>query len=348
MIPIDFNNIELKLLITHEVGNKMNEEPINLSEELTEVEEKTLEYLMTYFLKPFEPEYFYHFTHSVDVHRNDVYALIQNLFANQEDIIPISHSLAQLLYESTTHHKIKAGTFNVAYFENAVLGDEVVDCIGLFKSETHTPFLQMQSESTKYWIQHELGFEINKIDKACLIFNTDTEEGYRVLVVDHKNKSADAQYWKDSFLRLKAAANEFHQTKHFLTLTKDFLTTKFTEEFNVDKADQIDLLNKSVDYFKLNENFDKTEFEETVLSDPNHIESFRAYDQSYQEAHEIDIPESFEISEKAVKKQARVFKSVLKLDGNFHVYIHGNRDMIEKGQETDGRKFYKLYYEEEK
>jgi len=37
----------------------------------------------------------------------------------------------------------------------------------------------------------------------------------------------------------------------------------------------------------------------------------------------------------------------LKLDGNFHVYIHGNKDMIERGVDDDGRKYYKLYYEEE-
>jgi len=42
-----------------------------------------------------------------------------------------------------------------------------------------------------------------------------------------------------------------------------------------------------------------------------------------------------------------VFKSVLKLDKNFSVYIHGNRNMVEKGEEADGRKFYKLYYDNE-
>ena len=49
----------------------------------------------------------------------------------------------------------------------------------------------------------------------------------------------------------------------------------------------------------------------------------------------------------AVKKQARVFKSVLKLDKNFHIYIHGNRDLIEQGTDERGRKYYNIYYEEE-
>jgi len=38
---------------------------------------------------------------------------------------------------------------------------------------------------------------------------------------------------------------------------------------------------------------------------------------------------------------------VLKLDKNFHIYIHGDRNLIEQGEEPDGRKFYKIYYEEE-
>ncbi len=59
------------------------------------------------------------------------------------------------------------------------------------------------------------------------------------------------------------------------------------------------------------------------------------------------IKDSFEISVQAVKKQTRIFKSVLKLDKNFHIYIHGNNELIEHGIEKDGRKFYKIYFENE-
>jgi hypothetical protein len=48
-----------------------------------------------------------------------------------------------------------------------------------------------------------------------------------------------------------------------------------------------------------------------------------------------------------VKKQAKIYKSILKLDKNFHIYIHGNREMITKGTDPDGRKFYKIYFENE-
>ena len=89
------------------------------------------------------------------------------------------------------------------------------------------------------------------------------------------------------------------------------------------------------------------EFEKEVFQHPEMIESFRSFDQSYRQENEIDVADNFEISAQAVKKQARVFKSVLKLDKNFHIYIHGNKELIERGTDPDGRKFYKIYYERE-
>ena len=114
------------------------------------------------------------------------------------------------------------------------------------------------------------------------------------------------------------------------------------------KADQIDFLNKSVDYFKKHETFDKAEFEEEVFGDSNVIESFRRFDSGYRQDNELELSDNFQISSQAVKKQSRVFKSILKLDRNFDIYIHGDKNLIEKGVEKDGRKYYKIYYEEEK
>ena len=107
-------------------------------------------------------------------------------------------------------------------------------------------------------------------------------------------------------------------------------------------------MNRAVEYFKSHDTFDKAEFEQEVFEDKGIIKSFRSFDQSWQQEHELDIADGFEISAQAVKKQARVFKSILKLDKNFHIYIHGDRELIEQGVEKDGRKFYKIYYDTER
>jgi hypothetical protein len=61
---------------------------------------------------------------------------------------------------------------------------------------------------------------------------------------------------------------------------------------------------------------------------------------------QINIAEEFPISPAAVKKTQRHFKSIIKLDKNFHIYIHGDRKMLEQGQDEKG-KFYMLYFDKE-
>ena len=49
-----------------------------------------------------------------------------------------------------------------------------------------------------------------------------------------------------------------------------------------------------------------------------------------------------------MKKEFKVFKSVIKLDKNFHLYVHGRRDLIERGFDDDkGKKYYKVFFDNE-
>jgi hypothetical protein len=347
MSTLDFTQVELQHLITHHIGNKLRDEKYSLSTEATTIEEETKYFLLKYFLLPAKAEEFYSFTHSVKLELNDIFSVAESIFSSPKNFISNSQDIAKLLYEQSMHPKIKEGELNIAYFSNVVLDDEVVEAIGIFKSETDVPFLKMKNQKSKFNINHDYGFEIKGVDKGCIIFNTDQHNGYKILIIDNTNKSIEAQYWKDDFLKVKPVANEFHQTNQFLGIAKDFVTKQLSEEFEVSKADKIDLLNRSVEYFKTHESFDKKEFEKEVFQDSGMIKSFRNFDSTYREENEIEITDNFEISPQAVKKQARVFKSVLKLDKNFHIYIHGNRELIEQGIDENGRKYYKIYYENE-
>lgn len=348
MINLDFEQLELRQIVTHYVGNKMREEELKLSQSGSQVDEETKPYLLKYFLQAFKPHEFYQFSHTVDVELNAVYSVVKKLFAERDSFIPNSKDLAKLLYESSSHPQIKAGEFNVVYFDNIAFDDEVVDAIGIFKSETNVPFLRMNTMTTSFEIDHQFGYEIKGIDKGCLILNCSQQDGYEVLIVDNTNRSQDAQFWKDEFLKLKPRGTEFYQTKQFLTLTKNYVSDKMGEDFEVEKADKIDLLNRSMNYFKVNDEFQRVTFEKEVLADENLIDSFRSYDDNYHQQREMEpMSKHFHISDQAVKKQARIFKSVLKLDKNFHIYIHGDRSLIEKGETEDGRKFYKVFYEHE-
>ena len=62
----------------------------------------------------------------------------------------------------------------------------------------------------------------------------------------------------------------------------------------------------------------------------------------------VILPEQFSISESAVKKSSRSMKSVIKLDKNFHIYVHGGEGLIKKGYDPEtGMAFYQLYFKEE-
>jgi hypothetical protein len=349
MAELNLKNATLKFLITHHVGNKYKEESLKLSDESTYIDADTIKYLMKYFMNPFKSEEFYQFTHSVALEMNEVFQLTKNVFAEKEQFLASSRSMAKLLYEYSTHPNIKSGEFHVAYFTDVFYDNKALDAIGIFKSETNVPFIKVEEAKKVFTIYHDFGFELKSLDKACLIFNSDQEEGYRVMVVDQTNKSGEANYWKNQFLKLKPIANEYNNTKEFLILTKSFVSEQLEEESEIEmtKLDKIEIMSRSIEYFQERTSFDKEEFEETVLIEPKIIESFRKFDETYREDQDMELSDNFEISPKAVKKQSSVYKSILKLDKNFHVYIHGNRELIQRGTEDDGRKYYKIYYESE-
>ena len=241
----------------------------------------------------------------------------------------------------------KSNEFYTVYFKDCIINGEEVDALGLFKSENKDTFLKVYPSSNGFEIESETGININKLDKGCLIFNAERENGFIVAVVDNTNKGLEAQYWMDDFLHVVQRKDEYYNTQNILSLCKNFVNKELPQQFEASKADQADFLNKSVKFFKENKTFEMKDFANEVIIQPNIIESFKRYKSDFQTERNLELSDSFTISQSAVKKQARVFKSVLKLDKNFHIYIHGNRELIEQGVDENGRKFYKIYYQEE-
>jgi hypothetical protein len=333
-------------LIVHFVGNKNSGDGVRFSSAQTDFE-KVEEHFSMLVNNSFNFEELYSFHFLPKIELNPVYQFVKSIFEDKSSFVEQSQNSARILYDKSNHPKIKGGELQVAYFVGCVINDKTVDAIGFFKSENKETFLKVLTSKVGIDLETEKGIAVRKLDKGCLIFNTKVKDGYLVLVVDNTNRGEEAQYWKDEFLGVQIVANEFHQTNEFLGIAKNFVTKQFSEDFEVSKADQIDLLNRSVEYFQTHESFDKKEFEKEVFQDAGIIKSFRNFDNNYRQENEIELTDNFDISPQAVKKQAKVFKSVLKLDKNFHIYIHGNRELIEQGVEKDGRKYYKIYYQDE-
>lgn len=345
----NIDSVILQQAIVHKVGNPTRGESLQLSVHPLTLNDELVRCMLTkYFLSPFNEYEQYHFTHLSDLGMNEVYQYVSQLFEKPTGFTGQSVKLAQFLYSKSTHARVKEGELYLVYFTNVPFGTGYTDAIGIFKSETKETFLKVFAHGESWEVIAEDGININKLDKGCLVFKENKDEGYVVCVVDHTNKQNDAQYWVDDFLQITRSANNYHYTDATMGMCKLFISNELNEKFEVNKSEQIDMLNRSMEYFSTREDFKMQEFAEEVLHHPEVIDSFTQYKQTYEVARQVTIEDEFSIHLAAVKKQQKSFKSVLKLDKNFHVYIHGRLDLIEKGyDEMSGKHFYKLFFDEE-
>lgn len=346
------NSLQAQLthLSAHTVGNKTNGEDLVVSRAALDLPDEDLRArLLTWFLGSFTSGEFYHFSATDgDFRHNPLYQWASEIFESDASFHMKSVSIAKHLYEVSIHPNIKAGDLFVALFTNVQLDGAQTQAIGIFKSESRRDVLQVHPQKSGHFeVNVQQGIDLEKLDKGCLIYQVDEDEGFRVSIIDRSSKSAEAQYWKELFLRVTPVNDEYQATRNVLDIARHFVTDQVPDEFEISKADQIGLLNKSIGYFKKHEEFNQREFEKEVFEDPDVIKSFRKFENNFREQFNLDREDGFAISAEVVKKQSRVFKSVLKLDKNFHIYIHGNRDLIERGVDRDGRKYYKIYYTQE-
>lgn len=355
-----FESSSITSVAVHRVGNKQTDEGYILSAKTQKLNEQLQDLLVQYFISPFKAEEYYTFYDDNNLEMNEVYRIARNIFDNPDCLLEESQNAARLLYDACTHPNIKSGDFFVVYFNQCQLNGETTNAVGFFKSENKSHFLKVghseeewsreegsRSAAAQFNIDIDKGIDINKLDKGALIFNTEADKGFVVSVVDNTNRGIDAAYWKDNFLHIKQRQDEFYNTHQVMQVYKKFVTDEFPDKFeNVNKADQADMLNRSVDFFKNNDSFDMDDFTRDVIGQPEIIDSFRQFSEQYQQENDIQLPQTFDISEGAVKKQARSYKSVIKLDKNFHIYVHGDRKLIEQGEDEKG-KYYKVYYNEE-
>lgn len=341
--------VTLEKAIVHKVGNPTRGEALQLSPHPLTLNDEVVRGMLTrYFLAPFNEHDAYHFTHISDIEMNEVYQYAKTIFHDPGSFQKVSVFLAQLLYQKSTHARVKEGELYVVLFHKLLIEGEEKQALGLFKSETKETFLKVFSHAGGWELAAEDGININKLDKGCLIIRDNEAEGYKVLVVDNTNKQNDTQYWVTDFLQVQPYTDSYHHTNQALGLCKLFIEKEYAEKFEINKSDQIDLLNKSMDYFKSKEQFNLQEFAEEVIHHPDVVDSFMDYKRNFEASRNYSIDEDFEIHIAAVKQQQKVFKSILKLDKNFHVYIHGRRDLLERGyDEMVGKKYYKLYFDEE-
>lgn len=335
-----------KDVMIHLAGNKAHGHDLFLSDQPAKLNDEVRNKLCNYFINRFGHVYEqYRFSGQT---RNRIIAEeAARLFADQSLLGDSSRRIASHLYECSTHPRIKPGEVYVTVIENYPFEGTAMRALGIFKTEVKNGYFEVFRSGKEVKLDYREGIDLNKFDKGCMILEHPDSEEFVVLIVDQNSRGEEAVYWRDHFLGLQQRQTNFSLTNLALQSTKEFVSEFLDEDYPVSKTEKIELLNRSASYFKENELFDSQEFEETVLEQPELINSYHRYQQDREERAEPVIKNQFGISQPAVKQQIRVFKSVLKLDRNFDIYVHGNRELIQRGTDPDGRKFYKIYFENE-
>jgi hypothetical protein len=267
------------------------------------------------------------------------------IFNAPKSLLEGSKKIATHLYNKSNHPRIKGGELYIVYFEDCIIHGELVPAIGIFKSELKDTYLKVHAKAGIFELEHEKGTNIKKLDKGCIVFETEREEGYFVAIVDSGNGENKAQFWRDEFLSAIPLQNDTFQSSQIIQVVNGFIRQN-EKVMNQDQT--VAIKAKSLEFFQEHDIFEESEFERSVFEDTQFANQFRGFKSEYESANMIDKIDGFEISVSAKRRTKRILRSVIKLDKNFHIYVHGNPENIEKGyDQKKERHFYKLYYQEE-
>ena len=342
---INFSNIILEKMAIHKVGNKSKAEKNFFSEVLYKPSASIEDKLLKYFLSPFKKlEETYQFN-SPENDTNTMFNLSKSFFSTKDNFLEISQRISRHLYDQSKHQNIKSGDVFVVHFSELLYGEEKVEAIGVFKCERKNEFMQVNDVDGELLLNFQNGVNLGKLDKGVLLLNVEQEDGFRVLSID--NNYYDTSYWLLDFLDVVHVQDDFFHTSNYLDMVDNF--TKEVLAPKIDKAEQIQFMNDSVDYFAKHETFNFDEFATEIAPEPEVIAELRNYRNDFA----LNDVEAFSIAPAAINNAKRKIKNNIKLDNGVSIKMNftnpdESKDIVERGFDEDkGMYFYKVYFNEE-
>jgi hypothetical protein len=344
---INLYNAHIESLSLHRVGNKSRNEPIFLSNEPYKLNDEIVPLMKEFFFKPFreKEENYFQFAHDVDLEYNEMFQIAEHIFMNTESTHRLSKKITEHLYEQSNHPHIKNGDVFIAYITGISIDNNLVDAIGIFKSEIVADFIQFEENEDHLEMLIKQGISLDKLDKGCLIFNYKKEEGYKILTID--SNKYDARYWLEHFLEVDVFEDENFITKKYLKFCQNFAKDVILPA--EDKKEEVMFLNRSVNYFAKNDEFEETNFLNEVLENPDYIPEFKNYKADKGEKYSIEDVTSFPIANAAVSDARKSIKNVINLDTNISIKMdfinpESAEKFIEKGWDEEKQMYYYLVY----
>lgn len=344
---INLFSTHIASLSIHRVGNKSRNEDVFLSSVPYKLEDELTPLMKEFFLKPFreKEENYFKFSHEADLEFHELYNMASAIFDNPDNAHEESRKIATHLFNQSEHPHIKNGEVYVAYLENVQLDNVKMDAIGIFKSEIKQDFLQFSETETQLKALLQQGVSLNKLDKGCIIFNSEKEEGYKILSVD--SNRYDTRYWLEGFLGVEPLADDNFYTKKYLKFCQDFAKDVVLPA--EDKKQEVMFMNRAVNHFAKNDNFEETAFMNDVIDNPDLIPEFRHYKTEMAPKYSIEDLTTFPIANTAVSAARKKIKNVINLDTNIQIKMdfinpESAEKYIEKGWDEEKQMYYYLVY----
>jgi hypothetical protein len=344
---LNLYSAQIENLSLHRVGNKSRNESMFLSENPYSLNDEISALLKEYFFRPFreKEENYFKLWHEVDVEFNEVYKAAASIFQDPSKTHAVSKQITTHLFEQSNHPHIKNGEVYVAYFSDLLLDNTKVNALGIFKSELKHDFLEFEEQSKNLEILVRQGININKLDKGCLIFDVEKENGYKVLSVD--GNRYDTKYWLENFLGVEPLTDENFYTKNYLKFCQGFAKDVVLPA--EDKQQEVMFLNRAVNHFAKNDAFEESSFLNEVMDNPELIPEFKHYKVEKGPKYSIEDVSNFDIANKAVSDARKKIKNVINLDTNIQIKMdfinpESAEKFVEKGWDEEKQMYYYLVY----
>ncbi len=344
---INLYNTQIDAVSVHEVGNKSRNENLVLSANPHSTDDELRALLKEFFFKPFreKEENYYQFSNDADIEFNPLYSIAATIFEDPTTIHEQSKKIGSLLYDQSQHPHIKSGELYITYLENVLIDNEKVAAIGIFKSELKYDYLQLEQQDQDLKMHLKQGINLTKLDKGCLIFDVQKEEGYKILSVD-ANKY-DTKYWLEHFLGVIPFADSNFHTKKYLKFCQDFAKEVVLPA--EDKKEEVMFMNRSVNYFAKNDDFEESNFLNEVVSNPELIPEFKNYKVEKAPKYQIEDLTNFPIANTAVTAARKKIKNTINLDTNIQIKMdfinpESAEKFVEKGWDEEKQMYYYLVY----
>lgn len=331
-------------MIVHYVGNKNREEGVSFSERELDYSEVSLD-LTTMLSKSFDAKEPYHFFFESSLNLNPIYTFVKTIFEDVTRFQEQSVFIAKILYEKTIHPTSKSGELSIIYLSNCQIDGKQMDAIAMLKTENKQSVIEYVHTESGYEIKKSEVISLSKVEKGCIIFNENCENGYTVFSVDKKAKDIQSKYWKDEFLHIQSDETPHSQTKKLLNSCKSFIRENFSDKPKVEKAE---LISKIKNTLSQSEYIKVSDFSEEIFGNLGLDREFESYLSSRNNVYSV-TGQNIKIEDKIVKLKSSLPKTTLYLDSNFEISIFGDQDKIVQGfDEAAGLNYYKLYYQKEK